>query len=611
MAASVADSGVKSLKDIATTRKQEKRALLGSAWAQRVLGERMRQTLPCLNEPVRSMGGGRAGSYCQGLTLISNVRFCRQVMARGRHLCAAVLLLGALGGGENCNHILPAASAQVNYYTIIGRLDLATLASGTFLLPHGIQLPANTSLLGAPPNATVPQLTTRLVLAVPTAITHYILRLGSHSEVSWLSVDAQENLLGDGCCKCIVGIYGNFSQISYVEAMGTRTGVGVYFASPTSHGNAVSGDGSNETTTQRPKATEDPELKVESAESPLLGNTSAEVQAQVSEAMQQAKAKGAEEVEDAVHDAKEKWVDEARILQLEDAAKMDEAVRHDLANVKRKVEALARAAAKASSQVPRTPSRLRANEAPNRRADDVEPARPPTLPKYLGSRCPGFLEAAWQLVSSAAAQLTPPTLDRFCMKAVRSTQIQALQGMADDVKAAMANITETALEAAVDTTRREGQQYQHEVLSPALQKIQHEEGSIEHLQSDALRHLQAAQGHAKRLGAAVAVAQGVVQNFTTSPEDIAAGSRENVLKSMAKARSAKASAESTLALAKEASDAADAVLVEANASEAAAQTLLDRSLAQAKQLQELDQRTAVAAKQASVTELLRKAGLLG
>ncbi|CAE7316670.1 unnamed protein product [Symbiodinium microadriaticum] len=77
-------------------------------------------------------------------------------------------------------------------------------------------------------------------------------------------------------------------------------------------------------------ATEDPELKVESAESPLLGNTSSEVQAQVSEAMQQAKAKGTAEVE----------VDEARILQLEDAAKMDEAVRHDLADVKRKVEAL-------------------------------------------------------------------------------------------------------------------------------------------------------------------------------------------------------------------------------------------------------------------------------
>ncbi|CAE7242259.1 unnamed protein product [Symbiodinium sp. CCMP2592] len=163
-------------------------------------------------------------------------------MARGRHLCAAVLLLGALGGGESCNHILPAASAQVNYNTIIGCLQdrqQATLASGTFLLPHGIQLPANTSLFGAPPNATVPQLTTRLVLAVPTAITHYILRLGSHSEVSWLSVDAQENLLGDGCCKCIVGIYGNFSQVSYVEVMGTRTGVGVYFASPTSHSNAV------------------------------------------------------------------------------------------------------------------------------------------------------------------------------------------------------------------------------------------------------------------------------------------------------------------------------------------------------------------------------------
>ncbi|CAE7252914.1 unnamed protein product [Symbiodinium sp. KB8] len=91
-----------------------------------------------------------------------------------------------------------------------------------------------------------------------------------------------------------------------------------------------SSDGSNETTTQGPKATEDPELKVESAESPLLGNTSSEVQAQVSEAMQQAKAKGTAEVE----------VDEARILQLEDAAKMDEAVRHDLADVKRKVEAL-------------------------------------------------------------------------------------------------------------------------------------------------------------------------------------------------------------------------------------------------------------------------------
>ncbi|CAE6912329.1 unnamed protein product [Symbiodinium sp. CCMP2592] len=55
-----------------------------------------------------------------------------------------------------------------------------------------------------------------------------------------------------------------------------------------------------------------------------------------------------------------------------------------------KAQALARAAAKASSQVPRTPSRLRANEAPNRRADDVEPARPPTLPKYLGSRCEQF-----------------------------------------------------------------------------------------------------------------------------------------------------------------------------------------------------------------------------
>ncbi|OLP98859.1 hypothetical protein AK812_SmicGene18640 [Symbiodinium microadriaticum] len=66
-------------------------------------------------------------------------------------------------------------------------------------------------------------------------------------------------------------------------------------------------------------ATEDPELKV------LLENA-----LQVSEAMQQAKAKGTAEVE----------VDEARILQLEDAAKMDEAVRHDLADVKRKVEAL-------------------------------------------------------------------------------------------------------------------------------------------------------------------------------------------------------------------------------------------------------------------------------
>ncbi|CAE7227183.1 unnamed protein product, partial [Symbiodinium necroappetens] len=80
-----------------------------------------------------------------------------------------------------------------------------------------------------------------------------------------------------------------------------------------------SSDGSNETTTQGPKATEDPELKV------LLENA-----LQVSEAMQQAKAKGTAEVE----------VDEARILQLEDAAKMDEAVRHDLADVKRKVEAL-------------------------------------------------------------------------------------------------------------------------------------------------------------------------------------------------------------------------------------------------------------------------------
>ncbi|CAE7227178.1 unnamed protein product, partial [Symbiodinium necroappetens] len=45
-----------------------------------------------------------------------------------------------------------------------------------------------------------------------------------------------------------------------------------------------------------------------------------------------------------------------------------------------KAQALARAAARASSQ-PQTPYRLRANEAPPRRADDAAPARPPTLPK--------------------------------------------------------------------------------------------------------------------------------------------------------------------------------------------------------------------------------------
>ncbi|CAE7337547.1 unnamed protein product [Symbiodinium natans] len=293
-----------------------------------------------------------------------------------------------------------------------------------------------------------------------------------------------------------------------------------------------SGD-DNSTNAAAPSSTAEPEVKVEGAASPLVGNASADVQAQVSEAMQQAQAKGTAEVEDAVEDAKEKWVDEAKIVQLEDSAKMDEAVSADLADVRKKVEA------------------------------------------------------------------------------VRSVQIHALQSMADDVKAAMANITETALDAAVDTTRTSGQQYQHQVLSSALQTIQHEEGSIEHLQGSAVQHLQAAQEHATRLRAATAVAQGVVQNYTTSPEDIAAGLRKHVAESMAKARGAKASAEATLELARKASEAAGVVFSEANASEAAAQGLLDRALAQAKHLDELEQRTATAAKQAAVTELLRKAGLMG
>ncbi|CAE7358487.1 unnamed protein product [Symbiodinium natans] len=153
------------------------------------------------------------------------------------------LVSWSLAGGQSCTHILPTASAQVNYNTIVGCLrgeQQAGLSAGTFLLPHGIRLPPNTTLFGVPPNASSAELMSRLVLAVPTAITHYLLLVGSHSEVSGVVLDARDNLLGEGCCKCVLCIYGNFSQVSNVEAMGTSTGVGVHFESPTSRGNTVS-----------------------------------------------------------------------------------------------------------------------------------------------------------------------------------------------------------------------------------------------------------------------------------------------------------------------------------------------------------------------------------
>ncbi|CAE7772507.1 unnamed protein product, partial [Symbiodinium pilosum] len=105
-------------------------------------------------------------------------------------------------------------------------------------------------------------------------------------------------------------------------------------------------------------------------------------------------------------------------------------------------------------------------------------------------------------------------------------------------------------------------------------------GSIEHLQSETVRHLQAAESHAKKLRAATLVAQKLAQNFTASPEDIADDLRKHVTESMEKARGAKESAKATLAMAQEASEAAHSVLSEANASEVAARTLLDRALAQ-------------------------------
>mmetsp|Transcript_30771 Transcript_30771/g.57667 ORF Transcript_30771/g.57667 Transcript_30771/m.57667 type:complete len:398 (+) Transcript_30771:115-1308(+) len=272
---------------------------------------------------------------------------------------------------------------------------------------------------------------------------------------------------------------------------------------------------------------------IEGADSPLLAAASGEVKAQVTEAMEKANAQGAAAVEEAVKDAKDKWVSEAQVLEMEDEAKMDKAVKEDLSKVDKKIQA------------------------------------------------------------------------------VQTVQIDALQTMAQDVKAAMSSITATALEAAVDTTRSEVKSYEHQVLAPALDAIHQKEGSVEYHREKAMKSLQVAQKAADQLKAMASVAAGLKVNITDSPEDIARALRKKVQETRAKVKASKDSAESTLKLAEEASRQATSALIEANATEAEAQTLLERALAQAGKIEELEQRTASAKKQAEMTELLRKAGLAG
>ena len=161
-------------------------------------------------------------------------------------------VLAAVGVGENsdananCFQLTP-STAAVNFRSIMQCLKLeqrATLGPGVFLLPHGLKIPPNSTLqgsiaVGSQKASVNMSLASRLVLAVPTAITHSLLEVSSDSAVSSLILDAGAKQRDATCCQSVISLIGNNSVISDVEVLGSPRGIGVLFESPTSRDNLV------------------------------------------------------------------------------------------------------------------------------------------------------------------------------------------------------------------------------------------------------------------------------------------------------------------------------------------------------------------------------------
>lgn len=147
---------------------------------------------------------------------------------------------------ENCFQLIP-STAAVNHRRISQCLRLeqrVTLGPGIFLLPHGLKMPPNSTLQGAlavgsQKTSLNASLASRLLLAVPTAITHPLLEVSSDSLVSSVILDAGGKQRDATCCTSVISFIGNNSVISDVEALGSPAGIGVLFESPTSRDNLV------------------------------------------------------------------------------------------------------------------------------------------------------------------------------------------------------------------------------------------------------------------------------------------------------------------------------------------------------------------------------------
>lgn len=163
-----------------------------------------------------------------------------------------LLVLAVLGensdaiSAQNCFQLIP-STAAVNHRRISQCLRLeqrVTLGPGIFLLPHGLKMPPNSTLQGAlavgSQKASLnASLASHLLLAVPTAITHSLLEVSSDSLVSSVILDTGGKQRDATCCTSVISLVGNNTVISDVEVLGSRTGIGVLFESPTSHDNLV------------------------------------------------------------------------------------------------------------------------------------------------------------------------------------------------------------------------------------------------------------------------------------------------------------------------------------------------------------------------------------
>mmetsp|Transcript_12126 Transcript_12126/g.32511 ORF Transcript_12126/g.32511 Transcript_12126/m.32511 type:complete len:555 (-) Transcript_12126:43-1707(-) len=144
-----------------------------------------------------------------------------------------------------CDSLVPQSSARKNYFTILGCLNSgdrrAVLAEGTFQLHRGIAMPDNSSLVGVAVDANGTRRYPRLRIAVPTAMTSFVVRIGNASSLSSLTLDGAENLRGfeQDCCASILSVMGSGSVVEDIEAFNFSVGAGVYIHGAASSGNVL------------------------------------------------------------------------------------------------------------------------------------------------------------------------------------------------------------------------------------------------------------------------------------------------------------------------------------------------------------------------------------